>query len=202
MATEGSPSGRPPANAALRGGALIALTVLVGIGLLSQGFANEGGVIDAGTDPATTQPPATDEPETTDPTDPADNGADNGADNDTEPGPGDQPQMAEPRDPSEVIPLVLNGSGVSGAASRVRDALVSLNYTPRSPDNTAERVAQTAVYHLEGWQPEAMQLADDLGVDRSLVTLMPDPPPYGADLGAAQILIILGEDGAIAQAGG
>jgi hypothetical protein len=185
--------GRPPANAALRGGALIVITVLVGLALLSRGFADEGGIV---------APPS----DGTTPTSADDNG-DNGA---TDPDPDDGvTETDEPgevvlpaRERNEVTPLVLNGSGINGAASRVRDSLLALNYTPRSPDNTPQRVPDTAIYYEEGWRAEALVLADDLSVDPSIVQVMPVPAPHGAELGAATILVILGEDQLIAAAAG
>ncbi|MGY6502543.1 MAG: LytR C-terminal domain-containing protein [Acidimicrobiales bacterium] len=186
-----------PANAAVRGGALIAITVLLGVVLLSQGFANEGGLVDTGdTNGATTTEPTNgDDPATTDPTDPT---GENGT-------PGDEPDqnLPEPRDQAQVTAWVLNGSGTTGAAGRVRDYLSSLNYTTRAPENVpgGERIAETVIYHVEDFRSEALRLAQELEVPTELVQLMPEPAPFGVELDATQVIVVLGEDQAIARAG-
>ena len=192
MAAPRGASGRPPANAALRGALLIVVAVLIGLALMSWGFADEGGLV-AGPDPETTEPTDTAEPtSTTDGTEPPST-----VDGET------TEVLPPPRDPSEVTALVLNGSGVDGAAGRVRDQLLSLNYTPRSPETASERVPETVIYYLETWRAEALQIAADLNVTTDIVTPMPVPAPLGVELGeATSILIILGEDGLIAAAAG
>jgi hypothetical protein len=200
MAAQRSSSmgGRPPANAALRGAGLIVLAVLIGVALLSWGFADEGGLIDSGATPTTAPPTGVDDNGET-----AEPGTDttlDGQDDTTEPG--DVTVEARPRE--EVTVYVRNGSGVTGAAGRVRDRLNELNYIPRSPDNTPERVTDTAVYYLEGYRPEALRLASDLNIAEpsAVIQSMPVPAPEGTEMGTANLLIILGEDQLISVAAG
>jgi hypothetical protein len=189
--------GRQPANAALRGGALIVLAVVIGVALLAWGFAEEGGLVDSGSpeSPATTEPPGGIGDETTEP------GDDNGDGTDTtEPG-----EILPPaRDREEITPLVLNASGVNGAAGRVRDRLLELNYTPRSPETAPDRSADTIIYYEDGWRAEALQLAGDLNIasPSAVVQSMPVPAPMGVVMEAATLLVILGEDELIAVAAG
>lgn len=198
MAERGSSSsgGRPPANAALRGGGLIVLAVALGVALLAWGFSDEGGIV-AQTDDTTTTEPDDTEPDDTDTTEPPP-GLDDGTDT-TEPG----EVLPEARPPEETVVYVRNGSGVGGAAGRVRDHLLARNYLMRSPDNTPDRVEATVIYHLDGWRSEAMQIADELNVaEAGVVAELPDPPPEDTDMGEAHILVILGEDEAIGIAQG
>lgn len=191
----------PPANAAIRGGALIAVTVLLGVLLLSQGFANEGGLVDTGDSngAVTTDPPDNGDDGTTDP--PEDDGTDPGENGDG----GDPDQdLPEPRDHAQVTAWVLNGSGVTGAAGRVRDHLSTLNYTTRQPENVpgGERIADTVIFHLDDFRAEALRMAQELEVPADLVQSMPDPAPYGVELESTQVIVVLGDDEAIARAGG
>lgn len=187
--------GRQPANAALRGGALIVLAVVIGVALLAWGFAEEGGLVDAGdTTTSTTDP--TDTTEDPDPTGTTDTTAD-----DTDP----EDLLPPARTREEITFLVMNASGVDGAAGRVRDRLNNLNYIPRSPETAPERAEDTTIYYIEGYRPEALRMAEDLNIAEpaGVVAEMPDPVPMGADLGeSTSILVILGEDGLIAAAAG
>lgn len=194
-----SMGGRPPANAALRGGGLIVLAVLVGVALLAWGFSEEGGLVD--TDPSV--PATPDGDDTADP-DPGDDDPD--ADPDTTIDDADpdtaEPLLPESRPPEEIGVYVRNGSGVGGAAGRVTNHLVALNYVTRSPDNAPERVEETTIYYEEGWRPEALRVADELNVDSDVIERLPVPAPYDTEMGGTQILIILGEDERIGLAQG
>jgi hypothetical protein len=187
--------GRPPANAALRGAGLIVLAVLIGVGLLAWGFAEEDGLVDSG-GPATTAPPTGVDGDTTEPTDTTLDGTTDT----TEPG-----EILPPARPHEEVTVyVRNGSGVTGAAGRVNQRLTELNYIPRSPDNTPERVAETVIYYDDGFRAEALRVATELNIvePAEVVQQLPVPAPLATELGAANILVILGEDQLIGIAAG
>jgi hypothetical protein len=187
--------GRQPANAALRGGGLIVLAVLIGVALLAWGFAEEDGLIDAGGGTTTTAPP-TGIDDTTEPTDTT---LDDGTDT-TEPG----DLLPEPRPHEEITVYVRNGSGVNGAAGRVNGRLTELAYIPRSADNTPERVAETVIYYDDGFRAEALRLASELNIAEpsEVIEALPVPAPHGTEMGAASLLVILGEDQLIGIASG
>lgn len=168
------------------------LAVVIGVALMAWGFADDGGLV-ASDDPETTEPTDTDDPETTQPTDPA---TTDPLDGETQ-----QPVLPEPRDPSEVGGLILNGSGVDGAAGRVNQALLALNYNMRPPDNAGEDVPATVIYHLEEWRAEAIRIAEELNISADVVTPMPTPAPHGVELGEeTSIIIVLGQDELISAA--
>ena len=173
------------------------LAVLVGVALLAWGFSEEGGLVE--TDPSAPASPNGDpdaDPDTTiDDADP-DTTIDD-ADPDTT-----EPLLPESRPPEEIGVYVRNGSGVGGAAGRVTNHLVALNYVTRSPDNAPERVEETTIYYEEGWRPEALRVADELNVDSDIIERLPVPAPYDTEMGGTQILIILGEDERIGLAQG
>lgn len=205
MAARRSSGGRPPANAALRGGGLIVASVLIGVALLAWGFSEEGGLVE--TDPTATTAPSGDDG---DPGTGDENGDENG-DGDADPDtttddgtettePGDALPQARP--PEDTGIYVRNGSGVNGAAGRVRDHLLALNYILRSPDNAPDRVAETAIYYEEGWRAEALEVANELGVTDEIVAPLPIPAPAATEMGDTQILILLGEDERIGIAQG
>jgi hypothetical protein len=189
--------GRQPANAALRGGLLVVVAVLIGVVLLAWGFADDGGLTDDSAEPGSTTTSVPPDGLGTDTSLPDDG---DGTTDTTEPG-GILP-TARPRE--EITPLVLNASGVSGAAGRVRDQLLSLNYTPKPPDNAPERTADTVIYYEEGWRAEAIQLAQDLNIENpsAVIEQLPVPAPMGIVMDEATLLVILGEDGLIGVAAG
>ncbi|MFP3907872.1 MAG: LytR C-terminal domain-containing protein [Acidimicrobiales bacterium] len=210
MAARRSSGGRPPANAALRGGGLIIVSILIGVALLAWGFSEEGGLVE--TDPTATTAPSDDdvdggEPDTGDENGGGDENGDGEADPDTttedgtettEPG----EALPQARPPEETGIYVRNGSGVNGAAGRVRDHLLALNYILRSPDNAPERVAETAIFYEEGWRAEALEVASELDVTDEIVAPLPVPAPAETEMGDTQILILLGEDERIGIAQG
>lgn len=187
--------GRAPANAALRGGGLIVVAVLIGVALLAWGFAEEDGLVDSGAGTTTTQPPGGID----DTTEPTDTTLDDGTDT-TDPG-----DILPPARPHEEITVyVRNGSGVGGAAGRVNARLTELNYIPRSADNTPERVAETTIYYDDGYRAEALRLATELNITEpdTVVATLPVPAPHATEMGAASLLVILGEDQLIGIAQG
>jgi len=95
--------------------------------------------------------------------------------------------------------VVLNGSGVDGAAGRVRDALLAANYNPLAPGNAPANVDTTSIYYIEGWQAEAAGIASLLGAPLDAVVPMPSPPPF--EFGEASVVVVLGGDQVIAVAG-
>ena len=172
------------------------LAVLIGVALLAWGFSEEGGLVETdpsaaptnGNDEGVPDPNGNDE-DAPDPT------VDNGEN-------GPEPLLPEARPPEEIGVYVRNGSGVGGAAGRVTNHLVALNYVTRSPDNTPERIDETTIFYEEGWRAEALQVAEELNVDSDIIERLPVPAPHDTEMGGTQILIILGEDERIGIAQG
>lgn len=206
-ATRGTPGpagGRPPANAAARGALLVLVAVLVGLVLLAQGFDDDGGLVsaDGGGDTADTSDG--DGEGTTDTTAEGGEAGDGTTDTTIEGGDGDTVTTATvlppARPPEQTTVLVLNGSGVSGAAARVRDALLAANYNPLAPGNAPTNVDDTAIYHAEGWQAEAAGIASLLGAPLDSVQPLPAEP--GFEVGEAVVVVVLGADQVISVAAG
>lgn len=164
--------GRSAGGAAARGALLIGVAVLIGVLLLNA----------------------------TDSSDPFEAGADNGA----QPAEGTTstteapPVTAEPRPAAEVSVLVANGSGVGGAAGSFSEYLGGLGYQVLTATDATQKPAPAAVYFVPGFEAEAAAVARGLGVGEGVVNPMPEPPPV-ADLGTAQVLVVIDE--AMAQAG-
>jgi hypothetical protein len=190
------------------------VAVVVGVVLLAQGFDDDGGLIVADGDDGATDTTAdagdgdTDGATDGDGTDgggtdgEGDEGAtgttvDGGTDGDTET---TATVLPPARPPEQTTVLVLNGSGVDGAAGRVRDALLAANYNPLAPGNAPTNVDDTSIYHLEGWQAEAAGIASLLGAPLDAVAPMPDDPAF--EIGEAVVVIVLGADQVISVAAG
>ena len=185
--------GGPPANAALRGGLLIVVAVLVGALLLSRGFSEDGGVVAADgdttettvadTDGDTTDTPEDETSETTVPE------GDGGTTDETQPAP-------EARPNEETKFIVLNGTTTNGAASSLSSQLSALGYVPGGTGNVSGGAPTSGIYYAEGWQPEAVKMAGELGVGAELA--VPLPAPFEWDMGDSTILVVVGTDGLIA----
>jgi hypothetical protein len=163
---------------AFRGIVLVAVAVIVGLILLGSGLddsvstARQDGGSSASDDNADT-----DEGDT-----------DTGGDD----------SIASPVDPSQINVLVANGAGVTGAAATISTQLTELGYTPLAPTDTVVETTATpldVVYYQSSpnTQPQAMQVASDLGLDESTVQPYPaDPATAPAPIGLAQVLVVLG----------
>jgi hypothetical protein len=90
--------------------------------------------------------------------------------------------------PSQVRVLVLNGSGVQGAAARMATKLRGLGYAVQGVGN-APRQAHTVVACHAGFVTESAQLANAVGPSTAIVPF-PNPPPTG--IGTADCLVGLG----------
>ena len=101
-------------------------------------------------------------------------------------------------DPNEVKILVANGSGVSGAASKVTDMLSPLGWTMESPAN-ADKTGTTRVYYRNGYQADARRIVEHFGEIPSLLEKMPTggvgvPAKAEERVANAHIVVILGSD--------
>jgi hypothetical protein len=117
---------------------------------------------------------------------------------DVEPVDGPPPPPADdPLDPTTINVVVANGSGISGAAGEVSDRLAALGYpTPIPTDTTApaEETPLDTVYYAThpDTSPQARQVAADLGLPDTAVQPYPGVGDASADLGLAQVLVVLG----------
>ena len=100
----------------------------------------------------------------------------------------------EARPAGEVTVLVANASGVQGAAGAQSDAISQGGYQVLPADNAPENLDATQVLFVEGFEPEALVLAEQIGVaaPADAVAPVPDPPPL--DLSGANLLVLLGPD--------
>jgi hypothetical protein len=177
---EPSPEGgfaRSAGGAMMRGVALIAVAVVLGIVLLQ---ATDG------PDPLTTATDDTsrvEERET-----PATSVPDDGGD--------DSPTTTEPPpatvDPSTITVLVANGSGgVAGLAAAVTEVVAGAGYETAPPTNSGA-VDASVVYYAPGFQDAAANVAQ-LFDPTPEVSPLPDPSPV-SDLRGANVVVIASGD--------
>jgi hypothetical protein len=168
--------GRSAGNAALRGGALLAVAVILGIVLLNAADDNDafspvsaGGGDGNGTATVTTAAP----------------------DRTTTP-----PTTVALRPAAEVKVLAANGTAVRGLAGQVKDRLRAFGYNALAPtDVTKKPVATSVVYFVAGYEGEARQIAQQLQIES--VAAMPQPVPV-LNLQSANVLVVVGTDNAAA----
>ena len=98
-----------------------------------------------------------------------------------------------PRLPSEVKVLVANGLGVSGAGSRLASRLQPLGYQLLKPGNTTNKETASSVQYIVGYQAEAQQVANSLGLPAMAVQPLATQPPV-ADMQGAHVVVIVGNE--------
>jgi hypothetical protein len=166
--TERPPTGPTRGTSPVRGVVLVAVAVVLGFFVL-RAIDDTGGAPGAATDTETTAGGASQDSETPPETEPA----------------------PQPRPPGEVVVLVANASGVSGAAGAQRDILAGAGYQTLEPTNATEELEATQVLSTPGFEADAAALAAQLGVPES-VQALPDPPPI--DPAGANVIVLLGLD--------
>lgn len=175
--TEDSPSGSPgdQARSSLIGFVIIAVAVLVGAVFLWKGYERSDGQIVAGVTPdtsaperTTTLPPRTTlAPVTTSSTVPL-------------------------KPPSQVTVRVVNAS--NPALTLGGDATAKLATAGYKTQGAMDVTVQpaSAVLFTEGFEGEATEIANALGIASGQVQPMPNPPPTGAN--GVVVLVQLGQD--------
>jgi hypothetical protein len=167
-------------GATVRGVALVAVAVLVGVVLLGKGF-------DTGFVPSTGGS-SNDEQ--------ADDGNDDGDDNGNDDGDGTTTTETVPpttHQPAQVRVIVLNGGGPSGAAGTSSTALAADGYITLDAGNTDPAVPASAVYFAPTFEADAAAVAARLNITAVPVAL-PNPPPNGAPAGQVDVVVTLGPD--------
>jgi hypothetical protein len=163
-----------------RGAALVVVAVLIGLFLLRNGLDTS----DVVTSPSTGT--NTDLGST-------DGSTDSGSTDGT-----DTTLASTVRLPSQVPTIVLNGSGVSGAAKRYSTVLSGLGYTLTNPEggNATNNVQATQVLYAIGYDREAVAVAEALATASGQAA--PTPTPLGTvqpgTTNNAQVVVVLGPD--------
>lgn len=104
------------------------------------------------------------------------------------------PTTSSVRPTNTIRVLPANGSGVTGAASRMHDKLINLGYNALAPTNASSaNNATTKVEYASGFAGEARALATALGLPDSAAVPIGTPAPVANTLGA-DIVVIVGQD--------
>ena len=197
--------GRSAGNAAARGGALVAVAVVIGFLLLWQGGVGGSGdaviVADSsGSDDAIGGDTA-DEDTTGDAAAATDDsaGEDAAAPDDTvDTAPEETiPPAPVTRPPGDVKVAVANGVGEAGLAGARASVLSTSGYVTVAANAVAE-TAQSQVYYVEGYGEDAQAVAVELGGDAAVLRPAPsDPGALVTDATAVDgfhVFVILGTD--------
>lgn len=165
----------PTANPA-RGAALVVVAVVIGLFLLRNGLdTSEAVTSNRGTDQSSSDGTA----EGTDGTD------------------GTTTTTVAARQPAEVTTIVLNDSGVAGAAGKYSQALAAAGYQLTNPDganaDAAGDAATTIVYFAPGFEAEAVAVVAAIGAADTVVPLpLPTTPP--GPIASASVVVVIGTD--------
>jgi hypothetical protein len=169
----------PTANPA-RGAALVVVAVLIGLLLLREGLDTSEAITTTGDGGSETSDGASD----------GSDGSDGSSDETTTTTPALRP-------PAEVPTIVLNDSGIAGAAGTYSDALASVGYQLTNPEganaDTAGDAAATLVYFAPGFEAEAAEVASVIGAPDTVVpAALPATPP--GPIAGASVVVVIGTD--------
>jgi len=161
----------------MRGALLIIVAVLLGAGLLANGFRDDNAASGSGSASQTTRTTASGGTGTT---------------------------VVQAHDPAQVKVLILNGSGKSGVAKAAKDQLAAANYTVLEPGNAkGGTITASIVYFVPGYDADAQTIAAKLGLAASAVQPLPTPLPGSIDdAQGANIVVIIGTDAPVAGGAG
>jgi len=95
--------------------------------------------------------------------------------------------------PSEVSVIVLNGSGQTGAAGTNSETVGAAGYTMLTPGNAPANIDSTTVYYADGYESDAIAVAQLLGKGTDAVKPLSEASLGGAE-GDANVVVILGAD--------
>lgn len=168
----------PTVNPA-RGAALVVVAVLLGLVLLRNGL-DTSEVVTSSRDSQTTD-------------EGADGGTDAGEDDGGTDAGEETPTTEAVRPPAEVTVIVLNGTSVAGTAGKYSDAIGSAGYQMLEPGNATTKTGVTLVHYAEGFEAEAMAVATAAGAPAT-VSPTPLPEPAPGDVGAANVVVVIGTD--------
>ena len=197
--------GRSAGNAAARGGALVAVAVVIGFLLLWQGGVGGSGdavIVADGSGSDDTIGGDTADEDTTGDTDAATDdgtGEDAVAPDDTVDTTPEEtiPPAPVTRPPGDVKVAVANGVGEAGLAGARASVLSTAGYVTVAA-NAAAETAQSQVYYVEGYGEEAQAIAVELGGDAAVLRPAPsDPGALVTDATAVEgfhVFVILGTD--------
>ena len=161
-------------GATVRGAALVAVAVVIGVILLGKGF-------DTGFIPSSSETPseeaADDEDEEPDDADVTTTGT-------------TSPPVTRANEQVRVI--VLNGGGPSGSASTSSTALAAAAFVTLDAADTDD-VAATVVYATPGFEADAANVARALNIPAPVQPL-PATPPTGTPVGQVDVIVVLGPD--------
>lgn len=172
--TERPPTGPTRGTSPVRGVVLVAVAIVLGFFVL-RAIDDTGGAPGVTTD---TEATAGGEPE----------------DSETPP---ETEAPPEPRPPAEVVVLVANASGVSGAAGAQRDILAGAGYQTLEPTNATEAIEATQVLSAPGFEVDAAALASQIGAPPESVQPLTELPALDApppDPAAVNVIVMLGPD--------
>ena len=206
---------RSTSNAAARGGALIAVALIIGFLLLWKGGIgtdDDAAAIDtssddtssdvvddgSGDDDAVAGDDGADDGDTAD--DPGDGSGDDTGDDDGDTV--DPPGTPTTRPVGEVKVVVANGVGEAGLAGDRTAVLTTAGYVGQAANAATRPIEASAVYYLNGYDQDAAGVAAELGAD-PVAVLRPapgDPTELVADATGVEdfhVWVMLGTDRAL-----
>ena len=195
--SSGSGFGSSAGGAAVRGAVVIGIALVIGFLLLQQGVGDEDLLVqsESASNASETGSTGGDDAGTGSDTDGSDTGettATTAVSN-----AGSVPTattLPAARPANEVKVVVANAARVDGAAGRATEQLRALGYTTLPASNADEAADTSTLFYAEGYEAEALVMANEIGLDAANVAPMPDPIPISDPPADANLVLLLGRD--------
>ncbi|MEM9134749.1 MAG: LytR C-terminal domain-containing protein [Actinomycetota bacterium] len=113
--------------------------------------------------------------------------------------------LADPADPAgpaqveaaDVQVVVLNAEGTKGIAGEGSEVLRAAGYDVLAPKNADLLASESAVLYTGSAEAEAVAVAAAFGADASIVAALDPASPPINDIGPADVVVVIGQDGAL-----
>lgn len=196
--SSGSGFGSSAGGAAVRGAVVIGIALVIGFLLLQQGVGDDDLLVQSEAASTASETGTT--------------GGDDGDDTGAETGGADTGEttattavsnagslptattLPTARPANEVKVVVANAARVDGAAGRATEQLRALGFTTLPASNAEEASDTSTLLYAEGYEAEALVMANEIGLDPANVAPMPDPVPISDPPADANLVLLLGRD--------
>lgn len=117
-------------------------------------------------------------------------------------------EAADPADPvdpagpaqvsaADIAVVVLNAEGTKGIAGEGSEVLRTAGYDVLAPKNADVLASESAILYTGDSDAEARAVAAAFGADDSIVAALDPASPPINDIGAADVVVVIGQDGAL-----
>jgi hypothetical protein len=95
---------------------------------------------------------------------------------------------------ADVKVVVANGAGVRGLGASTTNTLKNAGYATLTPVDATAQLDKTTIQFADGYDAEAREVAQTLGLAPAVATKLASPPVAAADVAGANVIVVVGVD--------